>query len=207
MSSNNDGEVSLERLDLQTLTNLLLNPHQRKETQQKVVSTFAGLPPSVRTGHLTRVLRAMMTSPTAFDHDLMMSVVDLLATDPAPAATEAMFDLLPLIVGAEARSGKGISNDFRDYYYQALATRRREGDRAVWLERLPRLTADVLVGLLLDSRAKPLREIAKPLVLIDRLPRLERRKALWDVVLHGNAGYGWKALRMLLGARPERRRS
>ncbi len=194
-------EAVLEKLDLHTLTNLLLNPRQRVEVQRRVLSIFAGLPPSVRTDHVARVLAAMIAAPAgAYHTDLMMSVIDLLATDPAPEATKAMLDVLPQ-VARSALQGVELAPDFRDYFYQALATRRRESDAPIWRERLPRLDADTLVALLLDPHAKAMHEVLDPFKLIDRLPAAPRRRALTTLILRADARQGWRALRLLLGGR------
>lgn len=193
-------EAVLEKLDLYTLTNLLLNPRQRVEVQRRVLSIFAGLPPSVRTDHVARVLAAMIATPGAYHTDLMMSVIDLLATDPAPEATRAMLDVLPQ-VARSVLQGVALAPDFRDYFYQALTTRRRESDAPIWRERLPQLDADTLVALLLDPHAKAMHEVLDPFKLIDRLPVAQRRRALTSIILRADARQGWRALRMLLGGR------
>lgn len=194
-----DGAV-LERLDLHTLTNLLLNPKQRVDVQRRVLSIFAGLSPSVRTDHVARVLAAMIAAPGTYHPDLMMSVIDLLATDPEPGATRAMLDVLPQVARSTLQ-GDGLSPEFREYFYQALSTRRREGDLSIWREQLPRLDADTLVAILLDPQAKPIHKVLDPLKLIDRLPKAQRRRALVAIVMRADARQGWRALHLLLGGR------
>ncbi len=193
-------EAVLEKLDLYTLTNLLLNPKQRIDVQRRVLSIFGGLSPSVRTDHVARVLAAMIAAPRAYHPDLMMSVIDLLATDPEPGATGALLDVLPQVARSTLQ-GDGLSPEFREYFYQALSTRRREGDLPIWRERLPRLDADTLVAILLDPQAKAIYSMLDPLKLIDRLPKAERRRALITIVMRADARQGWRALRMLLGGR------
>jgi len=106
--------------------------------------------------------------------------------------------VLPAIARAQKKGIGPLTLDLRAYFYQALATRRRDTDHEVWREMLPRLSGETLVDLLTDPAAEQIRELLSPMTLIKHLPREQRRQALRDVLLTGNVGQSLAALRLLL---------
>jgi len=187
--------------DLGTLRTILLNKHLSDADRLEILRELGRLDPSHRSDVLSRAFQDVLRKPDA-NSGLIPSLVELLATDPEPSATEVMLDMLPLMAhaGADHRGGN-IPRDARSYFYEALITRRREDDRKVWARRLPQLDADALVDILADPAAKPLRKSIDVMGLIDRLPRPERRRALFALLFAGGPGVGMRAIRMMLGGK------
>jgi hypothetical protein len=185
--------------DLGTLRTILLNKHLSDADRQEVLRELARQDPGTRSEVLARAFQDVLRKPEA-NSELISSLVELLATDPEPSATEVMLDMLPLMAhaGADHRGGN-IPRDDRSYFYEALITRRREEDRRVWAQRLPQLDADALVDIMADPAARPLRKSIDVLGLVNKLPRPERRRALFALLFTGGPGTGLKALGMMLG--------
>ena len=185
--------------DLGTLRTILFNRHLSDADRLEVLRELGRLDPAQRSDVLSRAFQDVLRKPEA-NVGLIPSLVELLATDPEPGATEVMLDMLPLMAhaGADHRGGN-IPHDARTYFYEALITRRREEDRKVWARRLPKLDGDALVDIMADPAAKPLRHSIDVMGLIDKLPRPERRKALFSLLFTGGPGVGMRALKKLFG--------
>jgi hypothetical protein len=190
-------------LDYVTMANLLVNPSVPLESKLLVVSKFADLRVDLRSQHLIEALRIMLREPEEHDEDLMLNIVDILATDPDPGATEAMIRGLELVALAGLSSDKKLSEAFRHYYYTATMTRQREGDIEKWKALLPELSANTLLSLQMDPAAEPVRQHLDPMKLINRLPEPERSRTLRAMVLGGDARSGWRAVRSMLSRRDE----
>lgn len=185
--------------DLGTLRTILLNKHLSEADRLEVLRELGRLDPSDRSDVLARAFQDALRQPDT-DSNIISALVDLLATDPEPGATVVMLDMVPLMARAGADQGGGnIPKDVRAYFYEALITRRREEDRKVWAQRLPRYTADELVDILLDGAAEPLRKSINVAGLFDKLPRAERRKALFGMLFSGSPRAGIFAIRKMFG--------
>ncbi len=199
------GDNPYEKLDVLTLTNLLINPDNDAEIHRAALSALARVNPAERRSRLVVVMRNVVRMPDRYNQDVMMSLIDLLATDPDADATLAMIDILREILAlfmkdpdADAtlamidilreilalfmKDRDALKPEFREYFYQALVTRQRPDDLAVWAEMLPTLDSKTLVAAVLDPAAQAL-EALEPITLLDRQPEPTRTKALLSVVL------------------------
>jgi hypothetical protein len=172
---------SFGQLDAQTLTNLLTDPRQSSETHRQACNALANIKPDERRSRLIDVMQTMVSEAGKYDTDVMMSVVDLLGTDPHPDATVAMVQVLPDILTTAVEHPDALPAPFRQYFYSALMTRFREDDLAAWARLLPQLKAKTLVAALLDPVGAPLAAI-EPLTLISRLGEPERTRALISAI-------------------------
>ncbi len=166
-----------ERMDINELTRVLLAAEHRPDVQRAALSALSRREPLQRNSRLVLVMEHVVRFPDRYDQDLMTMVIDLLATDPTPYATSAMLDLLPGIVAPLLEGGTALKPAFREYFYQALNTRRRKEDLAVWGEVLPRLDIKTLVGVLADPASRSL-ELLQPLKLLDQLSEPLRTRGL-----------------------------
>lgn len=174
-------QSSYDSLDTPMLTNLLLSPEQRPEVHKGALSALSRRSPAQRTSQLIRVLKNIADFPERYNQDVMMLVIDLLATDPDPDATLAMLEMLPRVLEIAIENKDALKPEFREYYYTALVSRQRDSDLNVWREMLPTLEPKTLVAALVDPVAEPLQAI-EPLTLIDRLPEPQRSKALFSAI-------------------------
>jgi hypothetical protein len=192
-------QARYDGLDSATLVNLLVNPAQRPEVHKAAISALSRRPPRDRTQHLLRVLKVVIDDPKRYDLDVMMATIDVLATDPDSKATEALIEMMPAVLNAGEKN-TGLTHEFREYFYQALITRRREDDLEVWREEVPRLKPDTLVAMLYDPAAVPLNSL-DPIKLITRLPSSERNQALRKIFFRSvwnDLGLAFSALRMMV---------
>ena len=168
--------------DLGTLRTILFNRHLSDADRLEVLRELGRLDPAQRSDVLSRAFQDVLRKPEA-NVGLIPSLVELLATDPEPGATEVMLDMLPLMAhaGADHRGGN-IPHDARTYFYEA-----------------PKLDGDALVDIMADPAAKPLRHSIDIMGLIDKLPRPERRRALFSLLFTGGPGVGMRALKKLFG--------
>ena len=157
-----------DSLDISALTTLLLNPDRPPEVHRAVLSALSRRSPFDRTSSLVALLESMVQNPGRYDQDVMISCIDILATDPTPQATSAMLEVLPSVLHTGMDGTDALKPEFREYFYTALVTRQREGDLKVWAEFLPELDSRTLVAALVDPVAGAL-EALEPLTLIDRL--------------------------------------
>lgn len=174
---------SYDSLDAQTLTNLLIDSSHKAEVHQRALNALAHIQPDERRNRLIMVLRKVMREPEQYDDEVKLSLVEVLGTDPHPAATTAMLQVLPDILSTAMSDRASLPDDFREYFYQALATRSREGDLDVWRQIIPQLDAQTLVAILLDPVAGSLVDAIEPLELIARLDEPERSRALVSTVV------------------------
>ncbi|GAB4481189.1 MAG: hypothetical protein Kow00124_28670 [Anaerolineae bacterium] len=163
---------------------MLLSRSYAPEVQRGALSGLRKVRPDIRRRRLIKVLHHYIQQPQGYDPDVMICAVDLLATDPSVEATAALLELLPSLAQSALRR-RGISEDFRAYYYNALMTRRRAEDRASWRDYLLEFGWDTWVGLVLDPAAAPLEDSLHPLRQIDRLPRAQRGQALRAIIGRG----------------------
>lgn len=170
-----------DMLDISALTTLLLNPDRPPDVHRAVLSALSRRSPFDRSSSLLALLKSMVQNPGRYDQDVMISCIDILATDPTPQATAAMLEALPSVLSTGMDGTDALKPEFREYFYTALVTRQREGDLKVWAEALPDLDPKTLVAILVDPVAKPL-EALEPLTLIGRLPEPQRTKALISVI-------------------------
>jgi hypothetical protein len=175
------GAQSYDLLDTPTLTNLLLNPNQHREIHRATLSAFSRRSAEQRCPRLVLVIRSIIHNPTLYDQDVMMSAIDILATDPESAATSAFLEALPDVLDTGMGGDETLKYEFREYYYTALMTRQRPADLEVWSEKLPALPARSLVAMMIDPAADSLQTL-EPLTLIARLREPDRTKALFSVI-------------------------
>jgi hypothetical protein len=135
-----------------------------------------------RSSTIITILRSVLRYPERYDQDVMMALIDILATDPEAEATGAMLEVLPDMLDSGMDPRTALKPEFREYFYTALVTRQREDDLVVWGEMLPELEAKTLVAALVDPSAQAL-EALEPATLIDRLPEPQRTKALISVIV------------------------
>ncbi len=169
--------TNYERMDINELTKVLLAAEHRPDVQRAALSALSRRDPLQRNSRLVLVMEHIIRYPDRYDQDVMTTVIDILATDPTPYATSAMLDMLPAIVKPLLEGGPALKPSFREYFYQALNTRRRKEDLAVWGEMLPRLDIGTLVGVLADPAARGL-ELLQPLKLLDQLSEPLRTRGL-----------------------------
>lgn len=172
---------SFRTLDAQTLTNLLTDPYQSPDIHRRACNALADVKPDERRNRLISVMQTMIAEAGKYDTDVMMSVVDLLGTDPHADATVALVQVLPDILTTAVEHPDALPAPFRQYFYSALMTRFREDDLAAWARLLPQLKAKTLVAALLDPVGAPLAAI-EPLTLISRLDEPERTRALISAI-------------------------
>lgn len=171
-----------EAVDLAALTTLLLDPDKPAHIHRNALSALSRRSPFDRTSRLVTLLKSMVQNPGRYDQEVMMSCIDILATDPDAQATLAMIEALPGVLGTAVDGSDALTPDFREYFYTALVSRQRDGDLEVWGEFLPELDAKTLVAMMLDPAGEPL-EALEPLTLMNRLPELQRTKALISVIV------------------------
>lgn len=172
---------ALDHFDLDTLVATLIDIELSKDVHRKAMSVLLKCDPIERNPYLARVMKAIASRPSIYDQESMMALVDILATDPDPEATEIMLECLPVV--AESSLGKdSLSPEFRTYFYEALATRQREDDLDVWGAVLPTISPKTLVALVIDPQAKPL-DIIEPTTLLTRLAEPERTRGLLSAIL------------------------
>jgi hypothetical protein len=192
-----------EMMDLDSLTNILLTADQRPDVQRAAMSAMSRRSPLQRNARLAVIIGQVVSHPERYNQDVMMSLIDILATDPEPDATATMIEVLPKVLDAAMKPGGALKPQFRRYFYQALVSRRRESDIPVWQEMLPQLKPDTIAAALLDPVAKPL-EALEPFTLIGRLSQRKRNKLLWRVMFgaleRGNLGLAARALRTMLSS-------
>jgi hypothetical protein len=196
------GVTQYSALPPANLIDLLLKAHDQPEVRQLILAELSTLTPRRRGPAVMSALRLMVRRRESYSSEVMFSLVDLLATDPTPEATQAMLDVLPAITLEAHHSDTPLSEEFRRYFYEALVTRRRETDLPVWRENIARLEGEVLIGLLVDPAAAPIEQAINPLRLIDRLSDDARQDALTELLWQAPFRYGPVALRMLLGGKP-----
>jgi hypothetical protein len=196
-----------EMMDLDALTNILLTANQRPDVQRAAMSAMSRRSPLQRNAKLALILKQVVRYPDRYNQDVMMSLIDILATDPEPDATATMIEILPKVLDSAMTPGGALKPQFRRYFYQALVSRRRESDILVWQEMLPQLKPDTLAAALLDPVGKPLNAL-EPFTLINRLPRRKRSRLLWRVIFgalgRGNLKLVARALRSMLSSRRAR---
>lgn len=170
-----------DAVDLAALTTLLLDPDKPAHIHRNALSALSRRSPFDRTSRLVTLLKSMVQNPGRYDQEVMMSCIDILATDPDSQATLAMIESLPGVLGTAMDGSDALKPDFREYFYTALVSRQRDGDLEVWGEFLPELEAKTLVAMMLDPAGEPL-EALEPLTLMNRLPEPQRTKALISVI-------------------------
>lgn len=183
-------------LDVDTLTNILLSSRNRPEMHKEALSAMARISPDERRSRLVQIVQNVITHAGDFDQDIMSAAFDLLATDPAPEAAEAMLMLLPAFSKSAMERSNPLSKGFREYYYMTLMTRRREGDMQMWQTQLSQFSGETFAGILMDPLAESLSKAIKPLQRIDKLPRAQRNKTLRMLLMRG---YALDAIKMMLG--------
>ncbi len=174
--------------DLRTLVNLARTPNQQPEVLADIIAEFSRLSAPARSENLAMILRTLLRNAKRY-HDLITSVIELLATDPNASATEAMIGLLADVTHGDT----ALSDEQREYFYEALLTRRRDTDLPEWRARMPHLDADTLVALAVDPLAESFRTAVNPMKYIEALPDAERRKALTAIAMR-NPGQAVKRL-------------
>lgn len=172
--------IPYDQMDIAELAKFVVytdtEPHQRREA----LSALSRRDTIQRTSRLIMTMEYVLKNPDRYDQDMMMSIIDLFATDPEPNATVAMLDLLPLVASA-ILDNRQLKDEFREYFYTALMTRRRDEDLDVWAEMLPELDPKTLVGAASDPVAGVLVDI-EPVTLLDRQPEPHRTRALFYAV-------------------------
>ncbi len=196
-----------DKLDIDTLSNILLNPDSPPESHQMALTSLTKIEKLQRTKQLVLVMEGISRYPTRYDVNVMMDVVDALATDPDPYAMSALIEALPS-VSESFMTDQPVNEAYRKYFYQALLTRQRDEDLAVWAEMLPQLAPQTLVAIATDPMAEPL-DALEPMTLIKRLGEPARTRTLMQVIdnlikLKGSAGKLTDAVKELRSSNDER---
>lgn len=182
-------QQSYDMLSIDALVNILVNPDSPTDAHTAAFRAFCGAEPALRRSEVGIVLRAMIRNAHRYNPELMMDAVELLATDPDSQATVTMIETLPDVLMAGMSGKDDLSSDFREYFYQAMVTRSREDDLAVWSEKLPQLDGRTLAAALLDPAADALKDI-EPLTLMSRLPDEEKTRSFASLLV----GYASKGV-------------
>jgi hypothetical protein len=180
--ADDDPQSNYDKLDVLTLTNLLINPEKGPHVHQRALSAMSHLNPEQRRSRMITVMRNIARMPERYDEEVVMSVAEILATDPDPEATQAMIEVLLDILKMAMTNRDALSAGFRTYFYEALVTRTRDGDLEIWAELLPQFTPPHLVAMVLDPAAGPLQAL-DPVTLMDRLDEPERTRALTSALV------------------------
>jgi hypothetical protein len=186
---------------LGTLVDVLLSAPENAELQRQVMQELALQRPDKRADYLAQALRRMLDDPAAYGETLY-AIVELLATDPGPEATRSMLAILPILARSSLRSRFSPPEDFRAYFYKALATRHRTTDLVAWQAMGDALDGDTLVMILTDPAAVPLRQALKRYRLFDGLPPGLRRQATRTALFRVNPITGLRALAALMTGPP-----
>lgn len=169
-----------DKLDIDTLSNILRNPDSPPIAHQMALAALTKIEKLQRTKQLVLIMEGISRYPTRYDVNVMMDVVDALATDPDPYAMSALIEGLSS-VSESFLTDAPVNPEYREYYYRALLTRQRDEDLAVWGEMLPQLAPATLVAIATDPVAKPL-EALEPMTLIDRLDEPARTRSFMQVI-------------------------
>ncbi|NDJ52477.1 MAG: hypothetical protein GYB68_05240 [Chloroflexi bacterium] len=170
-----------DAIEIDTLMSVLLDPDAEPDTHQKSLASLARRHFLGRTSSLIKILSSVVKNTDKYDQDVMSHLIDIFATDPDPDATSGMIEMLPKVAESVLDPNTALDPEFREYYYQALATRQREEDLAVWAELLPEFKPKTLIAILIDPTAEPLM-IIEPYTLLDRAPEPERTRSLMSLV-------------------------
>ena len=182
-------QQSYDMLSIDALVNILVNPDSPSDAHQQAFRAFCGVDPDMRRTEMKSVLRAMVRNARRYSPELMMDAIELLATDPDSDATVIMIEVLPDVLIAGMSSKDELSAEFREYFYQAMVTRSRDDDLAVWSKMLPELDGRTLVAALLDPTADALKDL-EPMTLISRLPDAEKTRSFASLIV----GYASKGV-------------
>ncbi len=180
--ADDDPQSIYDKLDIPALTNLLINPEKGPHVHQRALSAMSHLNPEQRRTRMITVMRNIARMPERYDEEVVMSVAEILATDPDPEATQAMIEVLLDILVMAMTNRDALSAGFRTYFYEALVTRTRDGDLEIWAELLPQFTPRHLVAMVVDPAAGPLQAL-DPVTLMDRLAEPERTRALASTLM------------------------
>ncbi len=172
--------IPYDQMDIAELAKFVVYTDTDPQQRREALSALSRRDTIQRTSRLVMTMEYVLKNPDRYDQDVMMSIIDLFATDPEPNATAAMLDLLPLVASAILDNRK-LKDEFREYFYTALMTRCREEDLHVWAEMLPELDPKTLVGAVSDPAAGVLADI-DPLTLIERQPEPHRTRALFYAI-------------------------
>src|SRR5689334_15730064 len=112
-----------DALDISALTTLLLNPDRSADVHRAVLSALTRRSAFDRASSLVALLNSMVQYPGRYDQDVMLSCIDIMATDPTPQATSAMLEVLPAVLSTGLDGSDALNPDFREYFYTALITR------------------------------------------------------------------------------------
>jgi hypothetical protein len=201
-------DTNYDKLDIHTLTNILLNPDNEAEVHLAALSALTRMDSLERTSRLIQVMENLVRYPDRYDQEVMEEVIDVLATDPDADATVAMIELLPGVLSLGVSGNDELNPEFREYYYSALLTRQRHEDLEVWAEMLPSFETKTLLATMLDPIAAPLVDAIDPLELIRRKEEPERTRTFITLIneiikRRGDTHYITEALRALHESRHE----
>jgi len=174
--------TEFDAMDVAELTGIIVQTHQDPRRQRDALSALARRERVERNSRLIVVMQYVLKYPDRYNLELMTRVIDILATDPHPDATTAMIELLPDIVTPVIDGTEGVSEGFRQYFYEALMTRQRDEDLEVWRDMLPALDPKTLVALIADPASDGRLDDLDPMTLVDRLEEPNRTKALIYVI-------------------------
>ena len=178
-----DGDLGVyDKVDVAALVSAILNTELEPTEHRAALGALAERSPNERNPRLAQILTAILTNPSAWDASVPEAIVDLLATDPNANATTAMLKVLPTLLKLDRPGGTSPISGVRGYFYEALASRERDEDIAVWAEFVPTLKAADLAAILLDNEATPLIEALDPLELIGGLNEPERTNGIFSVI-------------------------
>lgn len=177
-----------DHVDTNWLANMIVSPEYSPDTRQGALSSLAARKPNERRDVLHTVILNVIQNPNRYDPAIIGSTIDLLATDPDVEATTTMLRLLPAMLNSIYQAHLPYK-DFRDDFYMALLTRRRDEDKDAWTAALETFNLDLWVAMVLDQAARPIARYLNPLKRIDEYPKRDRRNALKTIVKEGE-NYG-----------------
>lgn len=174
--------VDYDEMHIDELAKFVVYTDADARSRRDALSALSRRDSIQRTPRLVTAMRNyVLRYPDRYDQDLMMSIIDILATDPHPDATAAMLDVFPDVVMAGIDPNSQLRSDFREYFYECMVTRQREADLAVWAEMLPDLDPKVLVAAVADPVGGAL-AVIEPITLLDRKEEPHRTRALFSAI-------------------------
>lgn len=179
---NNAGFEPYKSLDIDNLLNLLTHPANAPDVHQGAFDAMLDLDPDDRREGLVTVMHSVVKNPKNYNPDLVISIIEIFATDPDPDSTDALLELLPGILEGSLTSNS-LPMDVRQFFYEATATRTRDEDLAVWESKIGSFSGRALIGALVDKTAKPL-DIIEPMTLLERRPEPERTLSMMSLLTY-----------------------
>ena len=117
-----DDMDALSHFDLDTLVATIIDVELTEEVHRKAISVLIKCDPIARNPFLVRVMKAIASRPSVYDHESMMALVDILATDPDPEATEIIRISAPWAHSSVGRAIDFVSDSYQPRWGRSLLT-------------------------------------------------------------------------------------